>query len=253
MKKHRPPVLTREGEAVYFLSGRTYGGIFHLNGEEKKNLFKNILFEKAQKFFGEIIHWVILSNHYHVLISLLDGNVLSKFIGELHGSSSFQIKKFPIVEVLNEEQIAFRGLTPLEQRTKLRIDELWRRLKSAKTEDGIDYDVLAAFRPRLKDLDSHLTGLVKQSIESANYPLFEALVSSVMSDVPFWHNCYNHLIRDEIDYFRHFNYITQNPIKHGVVKNLWDYKFSGIYDFDREYILDCLRKYPIIDFGGEYA
>jgi len=269
MKKHRPPVLTKEGETVYFLSARTYGGIFHLNGEKKKNLFEKILFDKAQKFLGEIKHWVVLSNHYHLLISFLDGNVLSKFVKELHGSSSFQIKRLPQIEFLNEEQVAIRELTPLEQRTKLKIGDLWRELKLARTDgrrlksartDGrrlksarTETDVLADGRPRLKEVDSHFIELIKQSVESANYPLFEVLVSSTMPEIPFWHNCYNHLIRDEADYFRHFNYITQNPIKHGVVKNLWDYEFSGVFDYPKDYIIDCLRQYPIIDFGGEYA
>jgi len=125
----------------------------------------------------------------------------------------------------------------------------WRRLKPAKT---LDLAVLADFSPRLKNVDSHFIEHIKQSVESTNYPLFEVLVSSTMPDIPFWHNCYNHLVRDEVDYFRHFNYITQNPIKHCVVRNLWDYKYSGVFDYPKDYIVDCLREYPIIDFGGEY-
>lgn len=69
-KKHYPSILTTEGNGVYFLAARTYGGFCHLNSREKKETFKEILFEKAKKFQGEVNHWVIIPNHYHLLIEL---------------------------------------------------------------------------------------------------------------------------------------------------------------------------------------
>lgn len=161
------------------------------------------------------------------------------------------------MQVTNEEQVAVRELTPLEVRIKSRISDLWRELKLAKTDDerrlkpaktNVE-EVLADFSPRLSE--EHKLKLAK-TIETNDFLLFEVLISSVLPEIPFWHYCYNHAIRNETDYFRHFNYITQNPIKHGIVKTLWDYEFSGIFNYDKDYVIDCLRDYPIIDFGGEY-
>lgn len=275
MKKHRPPVLAMEGETTYFISARTYSGLMHLAGDEKKDVFKEILFDKVDKFSGDLNHWVIILNHYHLLMGFKEGNLLPRFIQELHGATSFKIKKVPKAEVLNEEQIVFRKITPMEERTEARIEDLWRklkllartesetdrRLKSAKTSGPvlagfrINDAVLAGFSPRLKDFSPRLdrvSGEIQKAILTDNLSLFKVIVASNLPDIPFWHNCFNHVIRNEKDYFCHFNYITQNPIKHNLVKNPWEYRFSGVFDYDKEYINDCLRSYPIIDFGGEY-
>jgi putative transposase len=56
-----------------------------------------------------------------------------------------------------------------------------------------------------------------------------------------WQNRFwEHLIRGEKDYENHFHYIHINPIKHGYVNRLIDWRFSsfqdyvniGVYDID---------------------
>ncbi len=64
----------------------------------------------------------------------------------------------------------------------------------------------------------------------------------------YWDRC----IRDEADFWKHFNYIHHNPIKHGCVKNMEDYKFSS-YGFwlnkkGKGWLDSCFRLYPIVDF-----
>ena len=63
-----------------------------------------------------------------------------------------------------------------------------------------------------------------------------------------WQNRFwEHLIRDEKDYENHFHYIHINPIKHGFVNKLIDWKFSsfqdyvdkGVYDIDYGFQGDC--------------
>lgn len=261
--KHRPPQITLSGLTTYFVTSRTYGGIPHLAGDERKSTFKEILFQKAEKFSTELKNWIIFSNHYHLLAELEEGRNLSDFIQELHGGSSFAIKRLPISEILNEEQVVVRSLTPMEERNCQRIEELWRRLKPATTSAY----VLTDFSPRLEEVLKSLNfseevrrrlksattaGFLLNSLLENNLSLFKTLVLSNMPDIPFWSSYYSHVIRDEKDYFRHFNYICQNPIKHGLAKNVWDYKFSGIFGYEKDYVLDALRKYPIVDFGGSY-
>ncbi|MBN2391986.1 MAG: transposase, partial [Anaerolineae bacterium] len=45
----------------------------------------------------------------------------------------------------------------------------------------------------------------------------------------FW----DHVIRDEVDYANHFNYIHYNPIKHGLVQRLSDYRYSSFHEYLR--------------------
>ena len=72
-------------------------------------------------------------------------------------------------------------------------------------------------------------------------------------DPPIWHQYMDHVIRDEEDYYKHLNYIHQNPIKHGYTKKLADYRWSSIHKWikkeGKEFIADCFRQYPIVDFN----
>jgi len=66
-----------------------------------------------------------------------------------------------------------------------------------------------------------------------------------------WWNYYSHIISDESDFFKHLNYIHQNPIKHQVSKSLV-YEFSSYSAWlkkkGKEYLDDVFVKYPIVDF-----
>ncbi|MFA7253105.1 MAG: transposase [Patescibacteria group bacterium] len=70
-------------------------------------------------------------------------------------------------------------------------------------------------------------------------------------DRKIWWNYLDHVIRDEADFFKHLNYIHQNPIKHGLTKEL-DYKFSSYSAWVRkkgvEYLNHSFEKYPVVDF-----
>lgn len=65
-------------------------------------------------------------------------------------------------------------------------------------------------------------------------------------------NYWDHGIRDEADFWKHFNYIHHNPVKHGYVKEMSDYKFSS-YNYwlkkkGQDWIDSCFELYPIVDF-----
>ena len=67
----------------------------------------------------------------------------------------------------------------------------------------------------------------------------------------YWDKC----IRDEVDFWKHFNYIHHNPIKHSLVKNkneLENYKFCSYRNWlskkSKEWLDSCFEFYPIIDF-----
>jgi putative transposase len=70
-----------------------------------------------------------------------------------------------------------------------------------------------------------------------------------------WWNYWDWCIRDETDYWRHFNYIHHNPIKHGYVKQLRDWPYSSVFGYlenkGRDWLDDCWRSYPIRGFQIE--
>jgi len=73
-----------------------------------------------------------------------------------------------------------------------------------------------------------------------------------------WYQYWDYCIRDKEDFWRHFNYIHHNPVKHGYVKEqslVADYPFSSYKIWlerkGKEWLNDCLAQYPIIDFTKE--
>lgn len=73
-------------------------------------------------------------------------------------------------------------------------------------------------------------------------------------DRKIWWNYYDHIIRNEEDFFKHLNYIHQNPIKHQVSKT-FSYQFSS-YDGwlkkkGKVYLDHAYEKYPVVDFADD--
>ena len=73
-----------------------------------------------------------------------------------------------------------------------------------------------------------------------------------------WYQYWDHCIRDEADFYRHFNYIHNNPIKHKEVRNIEElhlYKYSSFNTWikkkGREWLNSSLEDYPILDFTVE--
>ena len=106
-----------------------------------------------------------------------------------------------------------------------------RRLKPATTHRN----VIASFSSRLTDP--------------------EVIKLLQTKDHPIWYQYFDHVIRNEKDYFKHLNYILQNPVKHGLTNKMFSYKWSNIHNLiaenGREWMIDCFRQYPVINFQPE--
>lgn len=174
MRKNYKPSLTNrpqhllQNNSDYFLTVRVVDAQFILRPDKYKQILLHKIKEKTEKFGFGLTAYAILHNHYHLMIKVVDSGKLSKFMGELNGSSAREINK--------------------------------------------------------------ADGVLERKI---------------------WWNYYDHIIRGETDFFKHLNYIHQNPIKHGLSKS-FEYQFSS-YDGwvekkGKEYLDHAFEKYPIIDF-----
>ncbi len=67
-----------------------------------------------------------------------------------------------------------------------------------------------------------------------------------------WYDYWDTCIRTEKDHWTRFNYIHQNPVKHGYARELADWEFSSYHYYLRvqgaEWLADCWREYPVIDY-----
>lgn len=129
---------------TYFITGRCYEQKHYFNSYDRKQIFIAKFSTLTKKFNIKIYAWSLLSNHYHIIVSLpqtekyqTDETVLPAFKQQLHGQTA---------SVLN-----INDKTPGRQ---------------------------------------------------------------------VWYQYWDYCIRNEADFWRHFNYIVQQPLKHGIVKTL---------------------------------
>jgi len=67
-----------------------------------------------------------------------------------------------------------------------------------------------------------------------------------------WYQYWDKCIRSKKDFYIRLNYIHQNPVKHNNTKDMYDYRFSSISDYQekygREWLNSCFRDYSVVDF-----
>lgn len=86
---HSPPHPIDE-YTYYLLTASCYEHTHHLLAENRRQQLQDLLFEQFITNGLEIQAWVILPNHYHLLVSLSEIGVLSRLFQKIHGSTSFQ-------------------------------------------------------------------------------------------------------------------------------------------------------------------
>ena len=224
--------------------------------DETKDFFWQLLEEKAEKYNFNLEGRVVLGNHYHLLIDVDKGDLVSKFIREVHGASAHHIKKNLPNLVVNEEQVLIRDKTPFDKRQERRLDrELEREIKFATTSATTKLiQFIARYKNQFKP-DEYRR--LKSAITKKRIINPEILKILVSKNPPVWHQYADHTIRNEKDYFMHLNYIHQNPVKHGLTKQMSVYKWSSIHKYikekGKEWLIDCFRQYPIVDFSAEMS
>ena len=145
---HNPPHLFREN-SKYFITASTYKRIHYLNNDLSKQILLDSILETFSKFSWIIEDWVILDNHYHLMVDVKHNpNELSKIIRNIHRYTSLEIKKINPIAKLAER---------------------------------------------------------------------------------FWYNYWDTCITYEKSYFTRLNYIWNNPVKHGYVRNPEEWKFGSYY------------------------
>ena len=91
--------------------------------------------------------------------------------------------------------------------------------------------------------------LIKRQVSQASRHLVDQSQSASRSkrrEIGFWQRRYwEHLIRNELDFERHVDYVHYNPVKHGLVEHVRDWPYSSFHRYVR------LGMCPIDWAGGE--
>lgn len=232
-KTHRPPHIF-EDNAIYFITGRTYFGFSHLKDNKIKKYFLEKIDQIKKKYNFELQGWVVLDNHYHLLAKFGVAKLISPFLKELHGSTAHFINQQRRINSATPDfaREFYAGLTPFEQRQ-------WRRINSASPGEE-----------RKMNFASPKRGIAHFNARPSTKLGINQLLE--LKSPPIWYQYLETIIRCEADFYRHLNYIHQNPVKHGYTKDMGKYQFSSyqyyLKEKDKEWLADCFREYPIIDF-----
>lgn len=85
---HRPPHL-KVDQAHYLLTAACYEHQPHINSPERRQELLDLLFEQFISAGMQILAWVVLINHYHLLVHVTDTKQLGELFRMVHGRTSF--------------------------------------------------------------------------------------------------------------------------------------------------------------------
>ena len=84
---HGPPHPIRDAGS-YLITAATYEHQHILTTKERRTDFEARLLEQCQAMSAQVFAWIVLPNHYHVLLGVESLEPLSKSIKRLHGATA---------------------------------------------------------------------------------------------------------------------------------------------------------------------
>lgn len=86
-ERHRPPHSPLRGMAV-FITAATLDRTLSLAAADRRDAFRNLMFNCAHEHGVEIVAWVVLTEHYHAVLVAHDDAALSHWLNGVHRLSS---------------------------------------------------------------------------------------------------------------------------------------------------------------------
>ncbi len=90
MVLQRPPHIYLD-ESWYMITAATMAHQPALAGDETKSHVRDALRDMVQHYHFRLLAWVILDNHYHLVLKTRRGLDLTRFVAQLHGGTSRRI------------------------------------------------------------------------------------------------------------------------------------------------------------------
>jgi putative transposase len=89
---HSPP-HPMQGQGLYLITAACYEHHCHMNSEERRKNILDVVFALGTRAEIEILAWVVLPNHYHLLVAVPNLSSLSRVLRHVHGSTAQQWNK----------------------------------------------------------------------------------------------------------------------------------------------------------------
>jgi putative transposase len=92
LREFHPPHIYQDN-TCYFVSASVVRCQRPLDTDAKRMLVRDVLKEAIQQYGIKLYAWVILADHYHLLLKTSDVAPIYRFIKRLHGDSAIQLNK----------------------------------------------------------------------------------------------------------------------------------------------------------------
>ena len=197
---------SRMGFGVYHVLNRGINRSWILSTEEEKDAFLTIVVDQSAMCDLNIYHWVLMSNHFHLVVEALSSRGLSAFLGKVcslysrwhhsgkGGSGTLWQGRFRSVAVEKEDYLFRLGRYVERNPLRAQLDDItvpweykWSSCR-AYVETGSDALVRAAAHPywrTLGDDDQARRDSYKQYVEAddeSDRKLFRSAAAAVGSD-----------------------------------------------------------------------
>jgi putative transposase len=194
---HNPPHLFRSN-AKYIITGSTYLKKAFLKSDKTKIIFLKYLFKSISYFNWKIDDWVVLDNHYHLMVEAPENaKTLSNVINNTHKFSAIAIKKY---------YQNYRTSKPMEY--------FWEDMEYVDCVNMNNKNYSSTQSMNSKTIVNSNTALNSEKIFNPKKIFYN-----------YWDSC----ITYEKSYFGRLHYIWFNPVKHGYVDDPIDWKWGSYY------------------------
>jgi putative transposase len=202
------------------------GHLYHIynQGNNRQRIFftrDNYLFflDKINKLllpYIDVIAWCLMPNHFHMMV----------YVREV----THTIEGFTLSETLNEESPSSKGFTLSEALTKETKDReaLTKECKSRTLNDSIGL-LLRSYTRAINNQENRTGSLFRNPTKAecitkwdGNTPTYFNTAFGAQINVHFPEKEYPQVC---------FNYIHNNPVKAGLVKNAEEWEFSSYRDY----------------------
>ena len=79
VKRYHPPHIYLD-DTEYFITASTFDRVPLFASDERKTMLRDLLREKVQQYGVKLFAWVILNDHYHLLMRIGDKKTLYRFL-----------------------------------------------------------------------------------------------------------------------------------------------------------------------------
>jgi putative transposase len=88
-ERHRPPHATDRGIAL-FITAATVDRVRYLSERGRRDAYRDLLVDASGEFAMELVAWVVLPEHYHVVVVPQCAEAFGAWINKIHRTSSIQ-------------------------------------------------------------------------------------------------------------------------------------------------------------------